>query len=142
MLADTVEAELLAAAEALLDELDEAEASSAVPDTGPQERCRTAALRKALRDVLRIAVSRGDRLPEPCDHGETRLCEGRTCSAPAAGRFICDPPPCPGPRTLGRTHSAVHLSPITGSDGYVACGVEPTKGERACRPPWSARPPP
>ncbi len=76
VLADTVEAELLAAAEALLDE---AEAPSAVPDTGPRERCRTAALRNALRDVLRIAVSRGDRLPEPCDHGETRLCEGRTC---------------------------------------------------------------
>ncbi|MET7798492.1 hypothetical protein [Streptomyces decoyicus] len=76
VLADTVEAELLAAAEALLDD---AEAPAAVPDTEPREQCRTATLRSALRDVLRIAVSRGERLPEPCDHGETKLCEGRTC---------------------------------------------------------------
>ncbi|MFD3421915.1 hypothetical protein [Streptomyces decoyicus] len=76
VLADTVEAELLAAAEALLDE---AGVPCAVPEPDPQEWCRTVALRKALRDVLRVAVSRGDRLPEPCDHGETKLCEGRTC---------------------------------------------------------------
>lgn len=67
VLADVVEGELLAAAEALLNETEELSA-------GPG-----ADLHGALRDALRIAVSRGDRLPEPCDHGETRLCEGRTC---------------------------------------------------------------
>ncbi|MGY5130693.1 hypothetical protein [Streptomyces nigrescens] len=77
VLADTVEGELLAAAEALLDE---SPVPPAGPGADPQELWRLAAgLHRALRDVLRIAVSRGDRLPEPCDHGESRLCEARTC---------------------------------------------------------------
>ncbi|MFF8789662.1 hypothetical protein [Streptomyces sp. NPDC015125] len=76
-LADHAEDELIEAAETLLDETG---VLPAVRGTGPRELCPTAAaLHRALRDVLRIAVSRGDRLPEPCDHGETRLCEGRTC---------------------------------------------------------------
>ncbi|MFG2098242.1 hypothetical protein [Streptomyces sp. NPDC048612] len=77
VLADTVESELLAAAETLLDDTPPPPAPAAVD---PQELWRLATgLREALRAVLRIAVSRGDRLPEPCDHAETRLCEGRTC---------------------------------------------------------------
>ncbi|PBC81979.1 hypothetical protein SAMN05428945_3476 [Streptomyces sp. 2224.1] len=77
LLADQAEDDLIAAAEALLDETGPL---PAVRGTDTPELCRTAAaLHQALRDVLRIAVSRGDRLPEPCDHGETRLCEGRTC---------------------------------------------------------------
>ncbi|MEU9110412.1 hypothetical protein AB0D04_01125 [Streptomyces sp. NPDC048483] len=44
-----------------------------------------AALHKALRDVLRIALSRGARLPEPCDHGET---EERATARPAAGPAV------------------------------------------------------
>ncbi|WP_433855963.1 hypothetical protein [Streptomyces kronopolitis] len=76
-LADEVEDELLTAAETLLAE---AGALLAGPDADPRALCRTAApLHGALRDVLRIAVSRGDRLPEPCDHADTRLCEGRSC---------------------------------------------------------------
>ncbi|MFI2187941.1 hypothetical protein [Streptomyces sioyaensis] len=75
-LADDVEEERLTAAEAVLAE---GETLLAAPGRDPQEQDRTAVLHAALRDVLRIAVSRGDRPPEPCDHGETRLCEGRTC---------------------------------------------------------------
>lgn len=60
--------------------LDETPVLPAAPGADPQELWRlTVGLHEALRDVRRIAVSRGDRLPEPCDHGETRLCEGRTC---------------------------------------------------------------
>ncbi|MEU8787529.1 hypothetical protein [Streptomyces sp. NPDC048637] len=60
--------------------LDETGTLPAGPGADPQELCRLAAgLHQALRDVLRIAVSRGNRLPEPFDHGETRLCEARTC---------------------------------------------------------------
>ncbi|MFI0904877.1 hypothetical protein ACH4TE_15230 [Streptomyces sioyaensis] len=77
-LADDVEEELLTAAETLLAE-SETKFAAPDPEADPQEQDRTAVLHAALRDVLRIAVSRGDRLPEPCDHGETRLCEGRTC---------------------------------------------------------------
>lgn len=76
-LADVVEEELLTAAEAVLTE---AELRCAAAGTDARKPCRTATvLRAALRDVLRIAASRGDRLPEPCDHADTRLCEGRTC---------------------------------------------------------------
>ncbi|MEX2974403.1 hypothetical protein [Streptomyces sp. C184] len=76
-LADDVEDEVLTAAETLLAET---ELLFAAPGPDSQESCPTATvLHGALRDVLRVAVSRGDRLPEPCDHGETRLCEGRTC---------------------------------------------------------------
>ncbi|MER6050939.1 hypothetical protein ABT168_26390 [Streptomyces sp. NPDC001793] len=53
-LADEVEDELIDAAEELLED-------RPVPN---------AVLCEALRDVVRIAVSRGARLPEPCDHGE------------------------------------------------------------------------
>nr|WP_242440786.1 hypothetical protein [Streptomyces sp. CB02923] len=38
-------------------------------------------LRRALRDVLRIAVSRGARLvreERPCEHGATERCDGKT----------------------------------------------------------------
>lgn len=76
-LADVVEEELLTAAETVVTE---AEMLFAAAGAEARKPCRTAAvLHAALRDVLRIAASRGDRLPEPCDHGETRLCEGRTC---------------------------------------------------------------
>ncbi|MFD9210278.1 hypothetical protein ACFVZM_28855 [Streptomyces sioyaensis] len=76
-LADDVEDEVLTAAETLLAET---ELLFAAPGPDSQEPCPTATvLHGALRDVLRVAVSRGDRLPEPCDHGETRLCERRTC---------------------------------------------------------------
>lgn len=77
VLADTVEADQLAAAEALLDDLP---VRPPAPGADAQELWRLiAVLCAALRDVLRIAVSRGQRLPEPCDHGESRLCEARTC---------------------------------------------------------------
>ncbi|MGW7579071.1 hypothetical protein [Streptomyces sp. NPDC054765] len=77
LLADHAEEELLAAAEALLEEIGKL---PSLRGAGLRELCRMVTrLQGALRDVLRIAVSRGDRLPEPCDHGETRLCEGRTC---------------------------------------------------------------
>ncbi|MEU2793917.1 hypothetical protein [Streptomyces sp. NPDC007100] len=65
LIADEAEEELLRAAE---------EATEG--DAGPRE------LRRALRDVLRIAVSRGARLvqeeAQPCEHGATERCGGKT----------------------------------------------------------------
>ncbi|MFF2810497.1 hypothetical protein ACFVT2_25665 [Streptomyces sp. NPDC058000] len=67
LLADDVEEEMLAAAGKLLaatDPLPGAEAGR------PELRGLVAGLRAALRDVRRIAVSRGERLPEPGDHDD------------------------------------------------------------------------
>ncbi|MFI2234803.1 hypothetical protein [Streptomyces chrestomyceticus] len=66
LLADEMEEGLVQAAE----ELVTADAA------GPPE------LRRALRDVLRVAVSRGARLARererPCEHGTTERCGGKT----------------------------------------------------------------
>ncbi|PJN41254.1 hypothetical protein CG747_09555 [Streptomyces sp. CB02959] len=69
LLADDVEEEMLAAAGALLAATDPPPG----PEAGRRElRGLVAGLRAALRDVRRIAVSRGERLPEPCDPDEAR----------------------------------------------------------------------
>ncbi|GCD46406.1 hypothetical protein [Streptomyces paromomycinus] len=65
LLADEAEEEVLKAAEELV-----------AADAGPRR------LLGALRDVLRVAVSRGARLvqaeAQPCEHGVTERCEGKT----------------------------------------------------------------
>ncbi|MFF8312985.1 hypothetical protein ACF05W_03670 [Streptomyces lydicus] len=62
LLADDVEDGVLAAAGAALEGT---EAVAAGPGADPRELCHViACLRRALRDVLRVAVSRGDRLAE------------------------------------------------------------------------------
>lgn len=63
LLADEAEEEVLKAAE-----------EQVAADIGPRK------LLGALRDVLRVAVSRGARLAEaqPCEHGATERCEGKT----------------------------------------------------------------
>ncbi|MFE7318841.1 hypothetical protein ACFU7T_37950 [Streptomyces sp. NPDC057555] len=69
LLADDVEEEMLAAAGKLLADTDPLPG----PEADRRELCGLAAgLRAALCDIRRIAVSRGERLPEPCDHGATQ----------------------------------------------------------------------
>ncbi|MER7988350.1 hypothetical protein ABTY53_22590 [Streptomyces noursei] len=67
LLADDVEEEMLAAAGKLLAATDPPPG----PEAGRRELCGlVAGLRAALCDVRRIAVSRGERLPELGDHDE------------------------------------------------------------------------
>lgn len=79
--ADEAEEELLRAAEGLLAESE----PSPVPAGADSPReLRRVLIRydRALRGVLRIAVSRGARLAQaqapPCEHGKTERCGGKT----------------------------------------------------------------
>ncbi|MEU7256135.1 hypothetical protein AB0B21_10020 [Streptomyces rimosus] len=79
--ADEAEEELLRAAEKLVAE----SGPSPVPVGADSswEPCRVLIrYDRALRDVLRIAVSRGARLAQaqapPCEHGKTERCGGKT----------------------------------------------------------------
>ncbi|MFH8406091.1 hypothetical protein ACH4FX_15110 [Streptomyces sp. NPDC018019] len=79
--ADEAEEELLRAADELLAE----SGPSPVPDGADSPReLRRVLIRydRALRDALRIAVSRGARLAQaqapPCEHGKTERCGGKT----------------------------------------------------------------
>ncbi|WP_208853168.1 hypothetical protein [Streptomyces albofaciens] len=79
--ADEAEEELLRAAEALVAESGPTPVPAGADSSW--ELCRVLIrYDRALRDVLRIAVSRGARLAQtgerPCDHGATERCGGKT----------------------------------------------------------------
>ncbi|MER7999280.1 hypothetical protein [Streptomyces sp. NPDC095613] len=87
-LADEVEEDLLASAEHLLADIKSppAPAPTSVPDDADPSELRrmVACLVDALRTTLRIAVSRGARLPlseaaEPCAHRRTEVRAGKVC---------------------------------------------------------------
>ncbi|MEN2418695.1 hypothetical protein AABB02_11355 [Streptomyces rimosus] len=81
--ADEAEEELLRAAEGLLAESGPSPVPAGACTDSSRGPCRVLIrYDRALRDVLRIAVSRGARLAQaeapPCEHGETERCGGKT----------------------------------------------------------------